>query len=121
MLNALGIIKKEIKAFTVFESLFVKVSEAEYSSPSNYVKAFWNAYSENEIDKGLNDEIFSYILFTLFAREQILPLYKKAKLSSGPNVIYDLMFYSTERGPICWSEKPASESVINRLIWNQLL
>lgn len=28
-----------------------------------------------------------------------------AKVAFVPNVIYDLMFYTSERGPICWSVK----------------
>ena len=28
-----------------------------------------------------------------------------AKVAFVPNVIYDLMFYTTEHGPICWSVK----------------
>jgi len=34
-----------------------------------------------------------------------LPLYISAKVAFVPNVIYDLMFYTTERGPICISAK----------------
>jgi hypothetical protein len=28
-----------------------------------------------------------------------------AKVAFVPNVIYDIMFYTSERGPICWSVK----------------
>jgi hypothetical protein len=38
-------------------------------------------------------------------RENILPLYMSAKVAFVPNVIYDLMFYTAERGPICISAK----------------
>lgn len=34
-----------------------------------------------------------------------MPLYKNAKVAFVPNVVYDLMFYTSERGPICWSVK----------------
>jgi hypothetical protein len=53
----------------------------------------------------LNGKIFEYILATLFFREEILPLYISAKVAFVPNVIYDLMFYTSERGPICLSAK----------------
>jgi hypothetical protein len=77
-----------------------------YSSPSEYVQIYWDAYSQlSDINIHLDDKIFEYILATLCAREGIMPFYPKAKLSSGPNVTYDLMFYSAERGPICWSVK----------------
>lgn len=41
----------------------------------------------------------------MFVRENILPIYMSAKVAFVPNVIYDLMFYTAERGPICWSVK----------------
>ena len=53
----------------------------------------------------MNGKVFEYLLATLFVREEILPLYLSAKVAFVPNVIYDLMFYSTERGPICLSAK----------------
>ena len=49
--------------------------------------------------------IFEYILATLFVREGILPLYLSAKVAFVPNVIYDLMLFTSERGPICLSAK----------------
>ncbi len=49
--------------------------------------------------------MFEYILASLCIRENILPIYMSAKVAFVPNVVYDLMFYSTERGPICWSVK----------------
>ena len=56
-------------------------------------------------NNNLNGKVFEYILATLFVRENILPLYLNAKVAFVPNVIYDLMLYSKERGPICISAK----------------
>ena len=53
----------------------------------------------------MNGKVFEYILATLCVRENILPIYMSAKVAFVPNVIYDLMFYTDERGPICWSVK----------------
>ena len=107
MFKELGIIVgTDTKAGNVFESLFPNFMDINYSSPSEYVKIYWDAYSKvPDMNSNLNDKIFEYILATLCVREEILPFYPKAKLSLGPNVIYDLMFYSAERGPICWSVK----------------
>ena len=107
MLKALGIIVGiDTKAGNVFESLFPSFMEIEYNSPSEYVKIYWDAYSKvPDMNSNLNGKIFEYILATLCVREGILPLYLSAKVAFVPNVIYDLMFYSTERGPICWSVK----------------
>lgn len=47
-----------------------------------------------------------YIFYkTIKSRIVFSPLYMSAKVAFVPNVIYDIMFYSTERGPICWSVK----------------
>jgi hypothetical protein len=56
-------------------------------------------------NNNLNGKIFEYILATLFIRENILPFYLNAKVAFVPNVIYDIMFYTAERGPICISAK----------------
>jgi hypothetical protein len=80
--------------------------EVKYNSPSDYVKIYWDAYTQvPDMNSNLNGKIFEYILATLCVREGILPLYLSAKVAFVPNVIYDLMFYSAERGPICLSVK----------------
>ena len=50
-------------------------------------------------------KVFEYVLATLCIRENILPVYLSAKVAFVPNVVYDIMFYTSERGPICWSVK----------------
>lgn len=106
-LNELSItIGKDNKAELVFDSLFPNFLEVEYSKPSEYIQKYWNAYSLHpEKNNNLNGKVFEYILATLCVREGILPIYMSAKVAFVPNVIYDLMFYTTERGPICWSVK----------------
>ena len=80
--------------------------EVEYDKPSEYIQKYWDAFSANpERSSSLNGKIFEYILATLCVREGIMPIYMSAKVAFVPNVIYDLMFYSAERGPICWSVK----------------
>ncbi len=106
-LNKLGItVGINNKAELVFDSLFPDFLEVQYNKPSDYITTYWNAYQKHpEGNNNLNGKIFEYILATLFARENILPLYISAKVAFVPNVIYDLMFYTTERGPICISAK----------------
>jgi hypothetical protein len=109
MLKELGIIAgTDTKAANVFESLFPNSNfmEIGYSTPSEYVRTYWNQYQKsNDKNSNLNGKVFEYILATLCVREGILPLYLSAKVAFVPNVIYDLMFYTAERGPICWSVK----------------
>ena len=107
MLKELGIvIGDNTKAGNTFEELFPNFMEFQYSSPSEYVSEFWNKYERiADRNANLNGKVFEYILASLCIREGILPLYMGAKVAFVPNVIYDLMFYTAERGPICWSVK----------------
>lgn len=107
MLNELGIILgKDTKAGNLFETLFPNFMEIVYSAPSEYVSILWDIYKQvPDQNSNLNGKIFEYILATLCIRENILPLYLSAKVAFVPNVIYDLMFYAAEKGPICWSVK----------------
>ena len=107
MLKKLGIVLgDDTKAATVFDSLYPDFRQIRYGTPSEYVRIYWDLYINNaETNNNLNGKIFEYILATLCVREGILPLYISAKVAFVPNVIYDLMFYTAERGPICWSVK----------------
>lgn len=106
-LNQLGItVGKDKKAEVIFDSLFPSFMTVRYEKPSDFVKIYWQRYKEHpKGNNNLNGKIFEYILATLFVRENILPLYMSAKVAFVPNVIYDLMFYTSERGPICISAK----------------
>lgn len=107
MLKQLGIVLgNDTKAASVFESLHPDFRKITYERPSEYVSIYWQLYEKKaEANNNLNGKIFEYILATLCIREGILPLYMSAKVAFVPNVVYDLMFYTTERGPICWSVK----------------
>jgi len=106
-LNELSItIGKDNKAELIFDSLFPNFLEVKYSKPSEYIKKYWEAYCNNpERNSNLNGKIFEYVLATLCVRENIIPIYMSAKVAFVPNVVYDLMFYTAERGPICFSAK----------------
>jgi hypothetical protein len=107
MLKDLNIVASDdTKAGKIFEELFPNFLELEYSRPSEYVSLYWNAYlSSGNTNNNLNGKMFEYILATLCVRENILPLFLNARVSFVPNVNYDLMFYTREKGPICLSVK----------------
>ena len=107
MLRDLGIVKgKNTKVEKIFDELFSDFMDVQYSLPSDYVDILWSRYEKLEDrNPGLNGKMFEYILATLCIRENILPLYMSAKVAFVPNVIFDLMFYTKEHGPICWSVK----------------
>ncbi len=106
-LNELSItVGKDNKAEIIFDGLYPNFLEVEYSKPSEYVGKYWDAYIRHtERNNNLNGKIFEYILATLCIRENIVPIYMSAKVAFVPNVIYDLMFYTQARGPICFSAK----------------
>lgn len=107
MLRELGIIiGSDTKAGSAFESLFPNFLNVKYNKPSEYVSIYWDKYQKLENrNSNLNGKVFEYILATLCIREKILPFYLSAKVTFVPNVVYDQMFYTKERGPICWSIK----------------
>ncbi len=106
ILNDSGLIKGELKmAASLFETLFPNFMEVKYSSPSDYVKKYWAEYIKKSSGSSLNGNMFELILSTLFIRENLLPLYIGARVAFVPNVIYDLMLYTLERGPVCISAK----------------
>lgn len=106
-LQQLGItVGNDSKAAAVFNRLFPNFMEVEYLTPNEYINQYWQAYQRDpEGNNNLNGKIFEYILATLCVRERILPLFMSAKVAFVPNVAYDLMFYTAERGPICISAK----------------
>ena len=114
LLQNLGIIRgDDTLAGKIFEDLFPSFFEIEYVKPVDYVKMYWDAYlifreSSNlneQQQRGVNGKIFEYILATLLIRENILPIFLSSKVAFAPNISYDLMLYSTDRGPICLSAK----------------
>jgi hypothetical protein len=101
---------KDNIASKIFEELFsYSFYEVNYSKPSEYVKIYWEAYvlfcKDKPPNPNNNGKIFEYILATLLIRENILPFFISAKVAFVPNVIYDIILYTIERGPICISAK----------------
>ncbi|MFD0989471.1 hypothetical protein ACFQ1R_05150 [Mariniflexile jejuense] len=114
LLQDLDIVKgNDTLAGNIFEKLFPSFMDVTYLQPSEYILKYWNAYLqirdvelENDQQKrGVNGKIFEYIIATLLIREKIYPIYLNAKVAFVPNINYDLLFYTTDRGPICLSAK----------------
>ena len=114
LLQELGIVRgDDTLAGGIFEGLFPSFFEVKYNKPVDYIKIYWDAYIvyRNKSDlneqqqRGVNGKIFEYILATLLIREDILPIFLSSKVAFVPNISYDLMLYSTDRGPICLSAK----------------
>ncbi|MFT5911749.1 MAG: hypothetical protein ACI8RP_001856 [Urechidicola sp.] len=108
MLRELGIvIGKETVSGIIFENLFSDFMEIKYTNPSDYIRILWDRYQNATLKKSpsVNGSIFEYILASLCIREEILPFYMGTKIAFVPNVDFDLMFYTDDFGPICWSAK----------------
>lgn len=114
LLQDLDIVKgNSTLAGGIFEQLFPSFMDVSYKMPSEYISIYWNAYLEkrdilldNEQQKrGVNGKIFEIIIATLLIRERIYPIYMNAKVAFVPNINYDILLYSTDRGPICLSAK----------------
>jgi len=105
-LQQLGIAVSNNKTAVLFEKLYPDFLDVKYNLPSQYISMMWERYEKTTNRSGnQNGRIFEYLLATLCIRENILPLYMSAKVAFVPNVIFNLMFYTRERGPICWSVK----------------
>ena len=108
LLSNLNLISKGCKTEKTFESLFPNKTfwDIEYNSPSEYVSKYWLAYKEQKINNNsLNGKMFELIISSLFVRENIVPMYLQASVAFIPNVIYDLIVYDKELGPISISLK----------------
>lgn len=108
LLQKIKLIRSNNKSSKIFEELFPGKTflDIEYSTPSEYVEKYWEAYKEKGYDnKSLNGSIFELIISSLFVREELLPMYLQAKVAFIPNVKYDLVLYNKEIGPISISLK----------------
>ena len=106
LLQKLGFIKSVSKSAHIFEEIVPDFRNVQYKFPSEYISKIWagyeNGYSGNQ---NLNGNVFELILATLLTREGIIPLYLQAKVAFVPNVKFDLLGYTNEKGPICFSAK----------------
>ena len=113
ILKDLNIVKEDGQASTIFESLFPSFMDLECTSPSDYVRKYWNSYElirnsiipNEQTRRGVNGKVFEYIICTSLIREMVLPIFVNAKVAFVPNINYDLLLYSKENGPICLSAK----------------
>lgn len=113
VLQDLNIVKgKDTLAGSIFEELFPSFMDVNYTTPCNYIQIYWDVYlkiREQRVTPGqiprVNGKLFEYILATLLIREQIYPIFMSAHVAFVPNVSYDIMLYTTDRGPICLSAK----------------
>jgi len=97
----------------IFEDLFPSFMDINYNQPNEYIAIYWDAYLavrderlvNDQQKRGVNGKLFEYLIATLLIREKIFPIYMNAKVAFVPNINYDLLIYSTDKGPVCLSAK----------------
>lgn len=113
ILRKLEIVKGEnLIAGRIFEELFPSFFDIKYQKPSDYINKTWTAYESVKHEKvkvgqekNINGKIFEIILSTLLVREEITPIFINSKIAFVPNINYDIILCSEEKGPICLSAK----------------
>lgn len=106
ILQQIGLVHSSLsKSVEMFTSLCPNFFEVKYQKPSEYINMLWNEYDPDKHRASLNGNIFELIISTLLVREQFLPLYREANVTFVPNVIYDIILYSSKKFPICLSLK----------------
>lgn len=91
------------KLCSIFDQIFEDVLTFEYDTPSAFMNVLWQRYENTE--QSLNGSVFEGLLAILLYREGIIPLFVQAKLTFVPNIDFDFVLYSEERGPIVLSAK----------------
>jgi hypothetical protein len=108
ILADLGIIRGHtLKTARIFEELVGDFFKTPASGASDYVRRCWREYLEHHPheDVGTNGKFFELCLATLFVREGIIPFYVQARIAFVPNIVYDLILYTQDSGPVCISAK----------------
>jgi hypothetical protein len=108
MLVEIGLIKSEsLKTGRIFESLFPDFLRSPEERPSVYLASCWSMYQRTHPHEnvGTNGKYFELCIATLLVRESIVPFYMQATVAFVPNVNYDFILYTADRGPLCISAK----------------
>lgn len=101
-LKRLNLISGE-KLCDVFDDVFEDILTFEYEKPSHFMGELWDRFVN--VTNSTNGKAFEGLLATLFYREGIIPLFVQAKLTFVPNIDFDFIAYSKEKGPIILSAK----------------
>lgn len=107
MLKRLGIVKTKTNGYKVFNDYIEPNFLNNTMSPCDYVSYCWEKYNNSGVKKSnsLNGSIFELIISSLLVKEGIVPLFLQARVAFVPNVLFDIIAYSTENGPISLSLK----------------
>jgi hypothetical protein len=108
MLVETGPVQSEtLKTGKIFESLFPDFFRSPVERPSVYLATCWSMYQRKHPDEdvGTNGKYFELCMATLLVRENIVPFYMQATVAFVPNVDYDFILSTADRGSLCMSVK----------------
>ena len=75
------------------------------NAPHEFLKKWWDLLAASNSNSNLRGGIFEHLLATVFIREGLLPFYVQAQVEFVPNVRFDFLFWTVEKGPIVISAK----------------
>ena len=73
--------------------------------PHKFMDKWWTLLTASVTNSNLRGGIFEHLLATVFIREGLLPFYVQAQVEFVPNVRFDFLFWTQEKGPIIISAK----------------
>ena len=106
MLIDIGIIRNNTKSSKIFDTCCWEFY-TKHLSPTNYVISCWTAYTQSHTrrNNALNGSIFELIIASVCTKNGIMPMFLQASVAFVPNIIYDIIFYTSAQFPICLSLK----------------
>jgi hypothetical protein len=94
---------KSSQTFKVFEENYADILTRPMPSSGAFMKKAWSEYMQGS--SGLNGSVFESLISCLLYRNKITPLFVQAEITFVPNIVFDLVLYSEECGPIVLSLK----------------
>src|SRR3989338_2358867 len=95
----------ENKSLNIFKSVVPDIEANPELIPSQFIKKYWSVFEQNYPDSESRGAVFELMLAAVFCRNNLLPIYRGAKVAFVPGIIYDFVLYTKENGPIVFSAK----------------
>jgi len=89
----------------IFEEKYSDILTRPMTTPSTFIKQAWGEYMQGA--SSLNGSVFETLVSCLLFRNLITPIFVQTEITFIPNIIFDLVLYSEECGPIILSVKPS--------------
>ena len=95
LLSDWNVVSKGAKTEMVFSKLISNFT-TNTDIPSEYIRKLWTKYKElpkKYQTNSMNGSIFEAIIYTIFIKEKVTPIYFQAELEFVPNIKYDLVVF----------------------------